>query len=295
MQQSLKLVSFFARFGLPDVIVSDNGPPFSSYNFVNFLERQGVRVMKSPPYNPSSNGQAERFVRTVKEVLKCFLLEPEVAELDLEDQMNLFLFNFRNTLTSDGFLPSEKIFRYSPKTILDLINPKKQYKQHKSISQPDEETNNDSPSGTIPRHSNDALEALMAGDEVWYKNHNPHLHARWLKATFIKRYSPNTFQIRIGSTNVMAHRAQIRISKDASSGRRPIVLLTRLDHDATDETSAVSGEQRENSEEIGEYRSQEPPRASRKRKYPSAEDDNAEPRRSKRKRKPNMCDDFYYN
>lgn len=34
-----KLTAYFARFGLPDVLVSDGGPPFNSYNFVDFLKR----------------------------------------------------------------------------------------------------------------------------------------------------------------------------------------------------------------------------------------------------------------
>ncbi|XP_055534391.1 uncharacterized protein LOC129723915 [Wyeomyia smithii] len=35
--------------------------------------------MKSPPYNPSSNGQAERSVRIVKDVLKKFLFDQEIC------------------------------------------------------------------------------------------------------------------------------------------------------------------------------------------------------------------------
>ena len=54
-----KLLAFFARFGLPDFIVSDNGPPFNSHDFKNFLKRQGIFVLNSPPYNPARNGQAE--------------------------------------------------------------------------------------------------------------------------------------------------------------------------------------------------------------------------------------------
>lgn len=118
-----KLVAIFARFGLPDVLVSDIGPPFYSHDFISFLRRQGIEVMKSPPYNPSSNGQAERLVRTVEEVLQKFLMEPEIMELDLEDQISLFLFNYRN---NNGHFPAERIFSYTPKTILDLINPKKE-------------------------------------------------------------------------------------------------------------------------------------------------------------------------
>ncbi|XP_062704137.1 uncharacterized protein K02A2.6-like [Aedes albopictus] len=53
----------YMRFGLPDVVVTDGGPPFNSDKFVTFLENQGILVMKSPPYHPESNGQAERTVR----------------------------------------------------------------------------------------------------------------------------------------------------------------------------------------------------------------------------------------
>lgn len=65
-----KFIIVFARFGLPDVLVTDGGPPFNSIEFINFMKRQGINVMKSPPYHPESNRQAERCVRTVKEVLK---------------------------------------------------------------------------------------------------------------------------------------------------------------------------------------------------------------------------------
>lgn len=173
------MVAFFARFGLSDVLVSDNGPPFNSHDFISFLRRQGIEVMKSPPYNPSSNGQAERLVRTVKEVLKKFLMEPEIMELDLEDQISLFLFNYRNNnRTSDGHFPAERIFSYKPKTILDLINRKKEYKQHLAVPQPADEIITKSLAGRIPKHANNAVDELMVGDALWYKNHNPHHHAR---------------------------------------------------------------------------------------------------------------------
>ncbi|XP_062704094.1 uncharacterized protein K02A2.6-like [Aedes albopictus] len=46
-----KFMSVFARFGLPDVVVTDGGPPFSSKEFIVFFEKHGVKVMKSPPYS----------------------------------------------------------------------------------------------------------------------------------------------------------------------------------------------------------------------------------------------------
>ncbi|XP_015276986.1 PREDICTED: uncharacterized protein K02A2.6-like, partial [Gekko japonicus] len=59
----------FATHGLPDVIVSDNGPQFVSEEFRLFLTSNGIRQMTSAPFHPASNGQAERMVRTAKEAL----------------------------------------------------------------------------------------------------------------------------------------------------------------------------------------------------------------------------------
>ena len=53
------LRSMFAQHGLPEQLVSDNGPQFTSTEFAQFME--GNRV-KSAPYHLSSNGLAERFV-----------------------------------------------------------------------------------------------------------------------------------------------------------------------------------------------------------------------------------------
>lgn len=57
-----EFIGLFSCFGLPDVVLADNGPPFNSKCFIDFLERQGIQVFKSPPYHPQSNGQAERLV-----------------------------------------------------------------------------------------------------------------------------------------------------------------------------------------------------------------------------------------
>lgn len=117
-----KFSNFFARFGLPDVVVTDNGPPFNSQCFIHFLKRQGTQVLKSPPYHPQSNGQAERLVRVAKDVVKKFLLDPDMRHLDMQDRLDYFLFNYRNTcLNPGGDCPSERVF-FFVKPFICLIN-----------------------------------------------------------------------------------------------------------------------------------------------------------------------------
>ncbi|UYV67174.1 K02A2.6-like [Cordylochernes scorpioides] len=55
-----------ARYGFPQVVVSDNGPPFFSSDFGDFLSKNGISHVTSPPYHPKSNGQAEVSVREVE-------------------------------------------------------------------------------------------------------------------------------------------------------------------------------------------------------------------------------------
>ncbi|XP_060542433.1 uncharacterized protein LOC132710425 [Pantherophis guttatus] len=59
----------FATHGLPDVLVSDNGPQLTSLAMESFLAGLGIRHALSAPYRPAGNGQAERMVRLTKEAL----------------------------------------------------------------------------------------------------------------------------------------------------------------------------------------------------------------------------------
>lgn len=302
-----KLVSLFARYGLPDVLVSDGGPPFNAYGFVDFLKRQGINVLKSPPYNPSSNGQAERLVRTVKDVLKKFITDPEFSHLDVEDQINLFLINYRNNcLNIDGNYPSQRIFCYKPKTMLDLLNPKAHYK--KFLKEAEVHDGSNTLKNKLPVHddvlpkdvgnsnnnSTDPFENLTPGDDMWYKNHNPHHVAKWLKANFIKRLSRNTFQVEIGSVPTMAHRGQLRIRKGGEFQEKPNIHLVRRRPDR--------GPRLKNVDQEG-FRgfTDDELRRGRKRSFPvevptiePIESPEFIPRRSKRLRRANQNSEYVY-
>ncbi|XP_039215531.1 uncharacterized protein K02A2.6-like, partial [Crotalus tigris] len=64
------LRGIFAAHGLPDVLVSDNGPQFTSSEFKAFLQANMIRHATSAPFHPSTNGMAECMVRITKDTLK---------------------------------------------------------------------------------------------------------------------------------------------------------------------------------------------------------------------------------
>ena len=61
---------FFAYYGLPHRIISDNGPPFSSTYWDTVLDQLGTRRGKTTVYRPETNGLVERMNRTVKDMLR---------------------------------------------------------------------------------------------------------------------------------------------------------------------------------------------------------------------------------
>ena len=65
------LMMLFSRCGLPEQIVSDNGPQFCTEEFACFMKENGIKHnFRSPYYHPSSNGLVERFVQTFKRAMK---------------------------------------------------------------------------------------------------------------------------------------------------------------------------------------------------------------------------------
>ena len=62
--------TMFSQHGVPETIVSDNGPQYSSLEFAEFAKGYGFNHGTSSPYFQQSNEQAESTVQTVKNLLK---------------------------------------------------------------------------------------------------------------------------------------------------------------------------------------------------------------------------------
>ena len=64
-----KFTQLFSQYGNPKSLTTDNGPPFSSEVFAQFMNTQRVEHITSSPHYPKSNGFIERQVKTMKTAL----------------------------------------------------------------------------------------------------------------------------------------------------------------------------------------------------------------------------------
>uniref|UniRef100_A0AAR2LQ50 Gypsy retrotransposon integrase-like protein 1 n=1 Tax=Pygocentrus nattereri TaxID=42514 RepID=A0AAR2LQ50_PYGNA len=69
-----KLVhEFVTRFGAPLELHTDQGSNFESLLFKNVCKLLQVSKTRTTPYHPASNGQAERFNRTLLQMIRCYV------------------------------------------------------------------------------------------------------------------------------------------------------------------------------------------------------------------------------
>lgn len=65
-----QLKRWFATHGIPRVLYTDNGPQYSANEFATFSRLWSFDHVTSSPHFPRSNGLAEKFVQTAKNLLK---------------------------------------------------------------------------------------------------------------------------------------------------------------------------------------------------------------------------------
>ena len=86
------LKEVFATHGIPDVIMSDNGPQYSAEAFRQFAAAHHFTHVTSSPKFPQANGEVKRAICTAKSMLR----------------KNEDIFSaFRSTSLQNGYSPSE--------------------------------------------------------------------------------------------------------------------------------------------------------------------------------------------
>ncbi|KAG8185029.1 hypothetical protein JTE90_017052 [Oedothorax gibbosus] len=134
-----------------------------------FLRKNGVKMLFSPPYNPKSNGQAERTVQTVKQNLR------RLGTSDWNIKVARMLLALRTTpCTATGISPAEALMRRRPKTLLDHLHPAR--------------------FGEERKESRQKLRTFQKDDWVYFRSYNS--SEKWLPGRIASVTGPVTYDVR---------------------------------------------------------------------------------------------------
>ena len=67
--------TWVAAYGIPDSVLTDNGPQFASVHYQGILGLLGIASNHTFPYHPQTNGQLERDNRTLVRQLRCYIAQ----------------------------------------------------------------------------------------------------------------------------------------------------------------------------------------------------------------------------
>ena len=184
----------FARFGIPETIVSDNGSCFVSEEFEHFLGANGIKHYTSAPYHPSSNGLAERVVQIVKRGLR------KESEGDLNLRLSKTLLNYLLAPQSTtGVSPSELLLGRRIRTRLDLLKPHTADRVERRQSQ--QKAQHDT--RARPRK-------FELGETVFVKNFGP--GQKWLPGKVVEMTGPVSYRVEMeDGRERRCHQDQVRI------------------------------------------------------------------------------------
>lgn len=102
------LSNIFTRIGFPEQILSDNGPQFKSELYQQVCRFFKIKIIKSTPYHPISNGLVERFNGTLKNMLR---KAAETEPKNWDRFINATLFAYREVPNeSTNISPYEMVY-----------------------------------------------------------------------------------------------------------------------------------------------------------------------------------------
>lgn len=191
----------FAQHGLCDTIVSDNAQQFVCDEFKDFCASQGITLINSPPYNPQSNGQAERFVDLLKTGL-------EKATGNVDAKLREFLTCYRRTPSYNLGMksPSELLNNRQMKSRLDRLGKREEF--------PTSDENNKM-AQQYNRHHGAKWKEFHTGDTVYVKLFASNKKWSWTPAFIISKIGTVSYMVKIdlpdNQRTFKAHINQLKI------------------------------------------------------------------------------------
>ena len=172
------LKSIFSRHGIPAVLISDNGPQFDSTAMKAFASEYSFTHTTSSPHYPQSNGQVERTVKTVKQLLNQST-DPYMAML-----------SYRSTpLPWCGFSPAELLMGRRIRTDVPQVSKNfvPQWPYLQSFTNKDKEFKAQQKLNYDRRHRTKSLPQFPDDTPVWVRTNDNQIPGRITSASSTPR------------------------------------------------------------------------------------------------------------
>ena len=174
-----RLKSLFARYGIPEELISDNGPPFYCTAMHQFAHEYDFKHTTTSPYFAQANSEAEAAVRIAKGIIK----QP--------DQFAALL-NYRATPTAaTGVSPAELLMGRRIRTTLPMLskNLEPAWPDLEKVRECDNKAKESYSYHYNRRHGTRPLSELHPGDHVMTKLDD---QKGWKPATVVSQASTHT-------------------------------------------------------------------------------------------------------
>ena len=114
-----ELINFFARVGVPEEILTDQGTNFTSRLMQEVYRLLHIKPIRTTPYHPQTDGLVERFNHTLKSMLRKTATK---EGKDWDELLPYLLFAYREVpQASTGFSPFELVYGRPVRGPLDIL------------------------------------------------------------------------------------------------------------------------------------------------------------------------------
>ena len=111
--------NYFTRYGCPRQLLSDQGTEFQSDLFLELCGRMEIDKLRTSPYKPSTNGNVERFHRTLNQMLAKVVA---LNQRDWDNHLAPVIAAYRASKhESTGYTPNFLVFGRENRMPVDLI------------------------------------------------------------------------------------------------------------------------------------------------------------------------------
>ena len=189
------LARLFAEHGIPETIVSDNGPQYSSSTFREFAKSWNFTHITSSPYYPRSNGLAERHVQSIKRTFE-----------KTNNQLKALLLMRATPIDCNTKSPAELLYGRKISTLLPTRHNDEPYEKPRARMASKLES---SKAYYDARHNTKTLPPLRENERILARNPLTNL---WLPATVSKvRDEPRSYNVQTDdNTEYRRNRSDLR-------------------------------------------------------------------------------------